>query len=60
MTANTGRPFWAGRRGTGLAFVAPAIFIMLLVGLFPFLWAIAVSFQDITGSNPNGSWVGFA
>jgi len=60
MTAKTGRPFWAGRRGTGLAFVAPAIFIMLLVGLFPFLWAVVVSFQDITGSNPNGSWVGLA
>ncbi|MBL8893953.1 MAG: sugar ABC transporter permease [Rhizobiales bacterium] len=60
MTMKTGRPFWAGRRGTGLAFVSPAIFIMLLVGLFPFLWAIAVSFQDITGSNPNGAWVGLA
>lgn len=60
MTMKTGRPFWAGRRGTGLAFVAPAIFIMLLVGLFPFLWAVAVSFQDITGSNPNGTWVGLA
>jgi multiple sugar transport system permease protein len=60
MTAKTGRPFWAGRRGTGLAFVAPAIFIMLLVGLFPFVWAVVVSFQDITGSNPNGSWVGLA
>ncbi|MFO0992472.1 MAG: sugar ABC transporter permease [Hyphomicrobiales bacterium] len=60
MTLKTGRPFWAGRRGTGLAFVAPAIFIMLLVGLFPFLWAVVVSFQDITGSNPNGSWVGLA
>jgi multiple sugar transport system permease protein len=33
---------------------------MLLVGLFPFLWAVAVSFQNITGSNPNGSWVGLA
>lgn len=60
VAIKTGRPFWAGRRGTGLAFVAPAIFIMLLVGLFPFLWAVVVSFQDITGSNPNGSWVGLA
>ncbi len=60
IAATTGRRFWAGRRGTGLAFVAPAIFIMLLVGLFPFLWAVVVSFQDITGSNPNGSWVGLA
>jgi len=56
----TGRPFWAGRRGTGIAFVTPAIFVMLLVGLFPFVWAVVVSFQDITGSNPNGSWVGLA
>jgi len=55
-----GRPFWAGRRGTGLLFVGPAIFVMLLVGLFPFLWSVVVSFQDITGSNPNGDWVGLA
>ena len=33
---------------------------MLLVGLFPFLWSVVVSFQDITGSNPNGDWVGLA
>jgi multiple sugar transport system permease protein len=57
---NPGRPFWAGRRGTGLAFVGPAVFVMLLVGLFPFLWAVAVSFQNITGSNPAGEWVGLA
>ncbi|QIG49986.1 sugar ABC transporter permease [Nordella sp. HKS 07] len=55
-----GRPFWAGRRGAGLLFVGPAVFVMLLVGLFPFLWSVVVSFQDITGSNPNGDWVGLA
>ena len=56
MPWKTGRPFWAGRRGRGPAlFVAPAIFVMLLVGLLPFLWSVVVSFQNITGSNPNGS-----
>jgi len=60
LTAKSGRPFWAGRRGTGIAFAAPAIFIMLLVGLFPFVWAVVVSFQNITGSNPDASWVGLA
>ncbi len=33
---------------------------MLLVGLFPFLWAVAVSFQDLTGSSRVGNWVGLA
>ncbi len=55
-----GRSFWAGRRGTGLAFVAPAVFIMLLVGLFPFLWSVAVSFQDLAGANRAGNWIGLA
>jgi multiple sugar transport system permease protein len=58
--ANSGRPVWAGRRITGLAFVAPAVFVMLLVGLFPFLWSVAVSFQDLAGSNRAGNWVGLA
>ena len=59
-TTTNGRPFWAGRRGTGLSFVAPAVFIMLLVGLFPFLWSIAVSFQDLAGSKQDGNWIGLA
>ena len=33
----------------------PAVFVMLLVGLFPFLWSVAVSFQDLTGSNRAGN-----
>jgi multiple sugar transport system permease protein len=45
---------------TGWMFVGPAIFIMLLVGLFPFLWSIAVSFQNLTGSNRAGEWIGLA
>jgi multiple sugar transport system permease protein len=60
IASHSGRPFWAGRRGAGLLFVGPAVFVMLLVGLFPFLWAVAVSFQNITGSNPAGGWVGLA
>lgn len=60
IASHQGRPFWAGRRGTGLIFVGPAVFVMLLVGLFPFLWAVAISFQNVTGSNPDGDWVGLA
>jgi multiple sugar transport system permease protein len=60
IASHQGRPFWAGRSGTGLLFVGPAVFVMLLVGLFPFLWAVAVSFQNVTGSHPAGDWVGLA
>jgi multiple sugar transport system permease protein len=59
-TSVSGRPFWAGRRATGLAFIGPAVFVMLLIGLFPFLWSVAVSFQDLTGSNRTGNWIGLA
>jgi multiple sugar transport system permease protein len=55
-----GRPFWADRRATGLMFIGPAIFVMLLIGLFPFLWSVVVSFQDLTGSNRTGNWIGLA
>ena len=60
VTPVSGRPFWGGRRAAGLMFVGPAVFVMLLVGLFPFLWSVAVSFQDLTGSNRAGNWIGFA
>jgi multiple sugar transport system permease protein len=59
-TSVSGRPFWAGRRATGLVFIGPAVFVMLLIGLFPFLWSVAVSFQDLTGSNRTGNWIGLA
>jgi multiple sugar transport system permease protein len=36
------------------------VFIMLLVGLFPFIWSVVVSFQGITGSNRAAAWVGLA
>lgn len=60
LTSGTGRPARVGRKATGWGFVGPAVFIMLLVGLFPFLWSVVVSFQGITGSNRAGNWVGFA
>jgi multiple sugar transport system permease protein len=50
----------AGRGAIGWWFVGPAVFIMLLVGLFPFLWSVVVSFQGITGSNRVAAWVGLA
>lgn len=33
---------------------------MLAVGLFPFLWSVVVSFQDVAGANRDGNWVGLA
>jgi multiple sugar transport system permease protein len=48
----------AAPRDPGLGFVAPAIFILLLVGLFPFLWSIVVSLQNVTGSNVVGTFIG--
>jgi multiple sugar transport system permease protein len=60
LTSGAGRPARVGRNAIGWGFVGPAVFIMLLVGLFPFLWSIVVSFQGITGSNRAGDWVGFA
>jgi multiple sugar transport system permease protein len=60
LTSGAGRPARVGRNAIGWWFVGPAVFIMLLVGLFPFLWSIVVSFQGITGSNRAGDWVGLA
>jgi multiple sugar transport system permease protein len=61
VAAPAARPRGAGRsRRLGWLFVGPAVFVMLLVGLFPFLWSVVVSFQDLAGANRDGDWVGFA
>jgi multiple sugar transport system permease protein len=60
IATNRGRPARAGRKAIGWWFVGPAVFIMLLVGLFPFIWSVVVSFQGITGSNRAAAWVGLA
>ncbi|WP_162918360.1 carbohydrate ABC transporter permease [Taklimakanibacter deserti] len=59
-TKLSGRSLKTGRRAIGWRFATPAIALILLIGLFPFFWSLAVSFQNITGSNRAGIWVGFA
>ena len=50
-----------GRRpGPGFWFVAPAVFMLILIGLLPFVWSVVVSFQNLAGANRAGSFVGFA
>jgi multiple sugar transport system permease protein len=40
--------------------VWPAVFIMLMVGLFPFVYSVVVSFQGLTMLNREGDFIGFA
>jgi multiple sugar transport system permease protein len=39
--------------------VGPAIFVLLLIGLFPFVYSLLVSFQNITMSEQDTSFAGF-
>ena len=60
-TLVVGRPERVGRRpGPGFWFVAPAVFMLILIGLLPFVWSVVVSFQNLAGANRAGSFVGFA
>lgn len=56
----SGRSYWAGRTTAGWMFVSPAVAIMLLIGLFPFIWSVIVSLENITGSNRSGDFVWLA
>ena len=39
-----GRPERVGRRpGPGFWFVAPAVFLLILIGLLPFVWSVVGS-----------------
>ncbi len=40
--------------------VWPAVFVLLLIGLFPFVYSLVVSFQGLTMLDREGSFVGFA
>ena len=39
--------------------IAPAVFVMLLVGLFPILYSLVVSVQNVTLMDQDYSWYGF-
>jgi multiple sugar transport system permease protein len=53
------RAAWADRRFRWLL-VAPATFVILLVGLFPFVYTLLVSFQNITMLEEDTSFQGLA
>jgi len=53
------RAAWADRQFRWLL-VAPATFVILLVGLFPFVYTLLVSFQNITMLEEDTSFQGFA
>jgi multiple sugar transport system permease protein len=40
-------------------FVAPAVFVLLLVGLFPTIYALVASLQNLTMETQDYSWHGF-
>ena len=44
-TTVAGRSHGAGRISAGWMFVSPAVVIMLLIGLFPFIWSLVVSLE---------------
>ena len=49
---------WADRNFRYLI-VWPGVFVLLLVGLFPFIYSLIVSFQNITARREDTSWHGF-
>jgi multiple sugar transport system permease protein len=44
----------------GVWYVAPAVFLLVLIGLLPFVWSIYVSLLNLSGSNRVGEFVGLA
>lgn len=55
-----GRAPRPARRSPGFWFVAPAVFVLVVMGLLPFLWSVWVSLFNMTGSNRAGTFVGLA
>jgi multiple sugar transport system permease protein len=55
VTARRARP---RERGFQLALVAPSIFVLLLIGVFPLVYLVVVSFQNITMSDLDTSFQG--
>ncbi len=56
-----GRLSGAGRAiSPGIWYTAPAVFLLVLVGLLPFLWSVWTSFLNLSGSNRTGDFAGFA
>jgi multiple sugar transport system permease protein len=46
-------------RWTKYLFVAPTVFVLLLIGLYPVIYAFVASFQNVTMMTQDYSWHGF-
>jgi multiple sugar transport system permease protein len=56
-----GRPARVGRSSNpGLWYVAPSLFLLILIGVLPFLWSVYLSVLNLSGSNRAGEFVGLA
>jgi multiple sugar transport system permease protein len=49
-----------GERGFKYQLIAPSIFVLLLIGIFPLIYVLVVSFQGITMMSNDTSFHGFA
>jgi multiple sugar transport system permease protein len=58
LISNTLRPRFAERNFKYLV-VWPAIFVLLLIGIFPFVYLLVVSFQGITMTETDTGFIGF-
>jgi multiple sugar transport system permease protein len=57
-TAPAPRRRGARERGFQLALIAPSIFVLLLIGIFPLVYLLVVSFQNITMTDVDTSFQG--
>ena len=57
-TLDTAAPARAPDRHFKYWIIAPAIFLLLLVGLFPLIYTLIVSFQHLTMTEADTSFVG--
>lgn len=54
-----GRPLGVGRSvSPGVWYVAPALSLLVVIGLLPFIWSIYVSLLNLSGSIRTGDFVG--
>ena len=62
MTTNIGfgeRPGLLAERNFKYVVIAPAVFVILFIGLYPVLFSLVVSFQNVSVLMKDYSWAGF-
>lgn len=60
-TPSPGRTSRLGDRGLAAVFIAPALALLLLMSVFPLVWALYLSFTDYSATRDVGaSWVGLS